>query len=304
MENINIKEWTVQEFVDLASELRDDPEGFDYSRMPEGMCNGHVVGPDKESRQSLIIDGNHYDLIGNRAVIGKDGNAEPMGALQYLNRLLEGPESLDKKIETIVNNQRKTGMANQTAESVKGSYEEQGLKRETIEDRFGKETTLQKTRVGEVALSAEELQKRERGLEAVKEQIRRLVPEFARNLLDPERILDEGQAAGISEPGEQIYHALNQEVFRETDQKSISVKDIGNRDFENKGELQIKSEVRTVNDLIHQVSEMCAVMNIPLDEVEVIINQTPTLKEKIATAKEMLRDPAQVKEDHSHEWSL
>lgn len=52
-----MKEWTVDEFVKECENLCWHQYTYDYSRMPEGICNGHNVHPYRGAWCSVVIDG-------------------------------------------------------------------------------------------------------------------------------------------------------------------------------------------------------------------------------------------------------
>jgi len=52
-----MKIWTVGEFLSECEALCWNQYTYDYSRMPEGVCNGHSVKPYMGSWHSIVIDG-------------------------------------------------------------------------------------------------------------------------------------------------------------------------------------------------------------------------------------------------------
>ena len=52
-----MKNWTIEEFLTECEALCWDMYGYDYSRMPEGICNGHTVKPYMGTYHSIVIDG-------------------------------------------------------------------------------------------------------------------------------------------------------------------------------------------------------------------------------------------------------
>lgn len=59
-----MKEWTIDEFLTECEDLCRNQYSYDYSKMPEGICNGHHVKPYMNSWHSIVIDG----VICNMAV--------------------------------------------------------------------------------------------------------------------------------------------------------------------------------------------------------------------------------------------
>ena len=57
-----MKEWTVDEFLEECEMLCWNQYTYDYSRMPEGYCNGHKVKPYTNSWHSIVIDGGICNL--------------------------------------------------------------------------------------------------------------------------------------------------------------------------------------------------------------------------------------------------
>ncbi len=51
-----MKEWTIEELLDECEELQRHPYTYDFSRMPSGICNGHLVDPCEYSLAAVIID--------------------------------------------------------------------------------------------------------------------------------------------------------------------------------------------------------------------------------------------------------
>ena len=88
-----MKEWTIDEFLRECEDLCWNSYTYDYSKMPEGVCNGHKVGPYTKSWHSIVIDG----VICNMAPYTKehpDGFAvyvvdgKKMTALEYVKYML------------------------------------------------------------------------------------------------------------------------------------------------------------------------------------------------------------------------
>lgn len=88
-----MKEWTISEFLKECEELCRNQYTYDYSRMPEGTCNGHHVKPYLGSWHSIVIDGG----ICNMAVYSEQwpkGNVtycvdgKNMRALEYVEHRL------------------------------------------------------------------------------------------------------------------------------------------------------------------------------------------------------------------------
>ena len=52
-----MKQWTIDEFLRECEELCRNQYTYDYSRMPEGVCNGHHVKPYMGAWHSIVIDG-------------------------------------------------------------------------------------------------------------------------------------------------------------------------------------------------------------------------------------------------------
>lgn len=92
-----MKEWTISEFLEQCEELCWNPYTYDYSKMPEGVCNGHEVKPYMGSWHSIVIDG----CICNMALYDEkrpNGTAtfnykgKNMTALEYVRARLEEPK--------------------------------------------------------------------------------------------------------------------------------------------------------------------------------------------------------------------
>lgn len=84
-----MKNWTIDEFLKECEELCRNEYTYDYSRMPEGICNGHHVKPYMGSWHSIVIDG----IIVNMATYSErwpNGNVtwsvegKEMTALEYV----------------------------------------------------------------------------------------------------------------------------------------------------------------------------------------------------------------------------
>jgi len=73
-----MKTWTINEFLSECEALCRNEYGYDYSRMPEGVCNGHAVKPYMGSWHSIVIDG----LICNMATYNERW---PIGNVQYVH---------------------------------------------------------------------------------------------------------------------------------------------------------------------------------------------------------------------------
>lgn len=58
-----MKEWTVDEFLAECEMLCWNQYTYDYTRMPKGICNGHIVGPYENSWHSIVIDGVIHDMF-------------------------------------------------------------------------------------------------------------------------------------------------------------------------------------------------------------------------------------------------
>lgn len=57
-----MKNWTINEFIAECEELSRNRYTYDYSRMPEGICNGHKVAAYDKTWTSVVIDGCIYGL--------------------------------------------------------------------------------------------------------------------------------------------------------------------------------------------------------------------------------------------------
>lgn len=52
-----MKNWELEEFIAECEELCRNQYTYNYDNMPEGICNGHQVGPYMHSWHSIVIDG-------------------------------------------------------------------------------------------------------------------------------------------------------------------------------------------------------------------------------------------------------
>ena len=93
-----MKEWTVDEFVAECNALSREPYTYDFTRMPEGVCNGHTVGPYSKSLSSIVID----HCITNLGVINElypEGSVvhhiddKTMNSMEMVRYLLTRPQS-------------------------------------------------------------------------------------------------------------------------------------------------------------------------------------------------------------------
>lgn len=57
-----MKEWTIKEFLKECEDLSRNMYTYDYSKMPDGVCNGHTVRISQSSWHSVIIDDCIVDL--------------------------------------------------------------------------------------------------------------------------------------------------------------------------------------------------------------------------------------------------
>lgn len=90
------KNWRVYEFLAECEKLCWDQYGYDYSDMPEGICNGHTVGLYRGAWHSIIIDGCVYTMSAYSnehpngcATWQVDG--KEMTALEYVQHKLSQP---------------------------------------------------------------------------------------------------------------------------------------------------------------------------------------------------------------------
>lgn len=74
-----MKNWNIDEFIAECEELSRNKYTYDYSRMPEGICNGHKVAAYDKAWTSVVIDGCIYDVIYDYQVGGVN-----MTALEYI----------------------------------------------------------------------------------------------------------------------------------------------------------------------------------------------------------------------------
>lgn len=72
-----MKLWKVDEFLKECEELCRNQYAYDYSRMPKGKCNGHMVEPYMGAWHSIVIDG----CIHNMAVYSEE---YPNGNVVYV----------------------------------------------------------------------------------------------------------------------------------------------------------------------------------------------------------------------------
>lgn len=90
-----MKQWKINEFMAECASLCWTPYTYDYSRMPEGICNGHTVKPYDGSWHSIVIDGaicnmDKFDETHPNGYCGYGYNGQHMTALEYVvARLLE-----------------------------------------------------------------------------------------------------------------------------------------------------------------------------------------------------------------------
>ena len=60
--DLTTKIWTIDEFIAECVELMKNQYTYDYSRMPDGICNGHKVGANRNFWHSINID-DHWDSL-------------------------------------------------------------------------------------------------------------------------------------------------------------------------------------------------------------------------------------------------
>ena len=89
-----MKIWTIDEFLADCEALCRDEWGYDYERMPEGVCNGHTVKPYKGSWHSIVIDGHicnmaRYDKRWPNGSMTYGYKGKTMTALEYVRTKLE-----------------------------------------------------------------------------------------------------------------------------------------------------------------------------------------------------------------------
>lgn len=89
-----MKIWNIDEFLSECEALCRDQYGYDYDRMPEGVCNGHAVKPYKGSWHSIVIDGHictmaKYDDQHPNGAATYCVSGKTMTALEYVRMKLE-----------------------------------------------------------------------------------------------------------------------------------------------------------------------------------------------------------------------
>ena len=89
-----MKIWNIDEFLSECEALCRDQYGYDYDRMPEGVCNGHAVKPYKGSWHSIVIDGHictmaKYDEKHPHGAATYCVSGKTMTALEYVRMELE-----------------------------------------------------------------------------------------------------------------------------------------------------------------------------------------------------------------------
>lgn len=57
-----MKNWQVEEFLKECEDLCWNQYTYDYSKMPEGICNGHHVMPYMGAWHSIVIDGSIHSM--------------------------------------------------------------------------------------------------------------------------------------------------------------------------------------------------------------------------------------------------
>jgi len=57
-----MKNWNIDEFIAECEELSRNQYTYDYSRMPDGTCNGHNVSAYDKAWTSIVIDGSIVGL--------------------------------------------------------------------------------------------------------------------------------------------------------------------------------------------------------------------------------------------------
>lgn len=89
-----MKNWTIEEFLAECEKLCWNQYTYDYSRMPEGFCNGHYVAPYHGTWHSIIIDESvcsmafYSDKYPNGSVVYIVDNKK-MTALEFVRYKLE-----------------------------------------------------------------------------------------------------------------------------------------------------------------------------------------------------------------------
>lgn len=91
-----MKEWTIEEFLNECEDLCRNPYTYDYSKMPEGICNGHKVRPFTKAWHSIVIDGGVCNMAVYNEMYPKGNCAYYVGqprrrmtALEYVRYMLE-----------------------------------------------------------------------------------------------------------------------------------------------------------------------------------------------------------------------
>lgn len=89
-----MKHWTIDEFLAECKELCWNQYTYDYSRMPEGVCNGHKVKPYHGSWHSIVIDGVIHNMAAYsdkypNGFTSYSYRGENMTALEHVRRVLE-----------------------------------------------------------------------------------------------------------------------------------------------------------------------------------------------------------------------
>lgn len=89
-----MKSWNIEEFLRECEELSKNQYTYDYSRMPDGICNGHKVMAYDKLWTSVVIDGCICDLgvINEKYPNGSNTyqvGDKTMTALEYVRYKLE-----------------------------------------------------------------------------------------------------------------------------------------------------------------------------------------------------------------------
>ena len=91
-----MKNYTIDEFLAECEDLCRNQYTYDYSRMPDGICNGHKVGAYKSSWHSVVIDGvicnmaTYNEMWPNGSCMYEIGEiGKTMTALEYVRYILE-----------------------------------------------------------------------------------------------------------------------------------------------------------------------------------------------------------------------
>lgn len=83
-----MKNYEIEEFVAECEKIQNDPYGYDRDQMPNGFCNGHLVGYDHGFFESVIIDCGSQSIIKNMTVIADSQEFSP---IEYIRHRLEKP---------------------------------------------------------------------------------------------------------------------------------------------------------------------------------------------------------------------